>query len=130
MLPLSALSRRALVAAGLLAAAPAAAKKKKKKKKKKPPQPPLAFAVARVTNETAGASPSEAHFFLQFDLALLYPPGAFAFNSNGPPVQVPAAATEQQMRAALVAEVRDSSASVLDNQGFAVPAERIAVTLL
>ncbi len=129
MLPVTALSRRALVATGLLAAAPAAAAKKKKNKKKRPKRP-LAFAVARVTGESAGASPSEAHFTLQFDLALLYPAGAFAFNSNGPPVQVPAAATERQVRAALVAEVRASSASVLDNQGFAVPAERIAVAVV
>jgi hypothetical protein len=129
MLPLSALSRRAVVAAGLLAAPAAAAKKKRKKRRKKPPPPPLAFAVARVTNVNAVSSPSGSHFSLAWDLALLYPAEAFDFDSNGPLVQVAAAATEQQMRAALVAEVRRSSASVLDNAGFAVPADRIAVAL-
>ena len=128
MVPLTSLSRRALVAAGLLGA-PAVAAKKKKRKRKRPP-PPLAFAVARVTNEIAVASPMEPHFSLAWDLALLYPAGDFSFNSNGPFVPVAASATEQQLRAALVAEVRASSASVLDNQGFAVPAERIAVALL
>ena len=129
MPPRTSLSRRAVVAVGLLAA-PAAAAKKKRKRKKKRPAPPLAFAVARVTNVLAISSPSGSHFSLAWDLALLYPAEAFDFDSNGPLVQVAAAATEQQMRAALVAEVRRSSASVLDNQGFAVPAERIAVALI
>jgi hypothetical protein len=127
MRPLSAHSRRALVAASLFAAPTVAAKKKRKKKR---PPPPLAFAVARVTNVLASASPSESRFTLAFDLDLLYPAGAFNFSSNGPPVPVAAAATAQQMRAALVAQVRASSASVLDNEGFDVPADRIAVTLL
>ena len=127
MLSPSALSRRALVAARLLAAPTVAAKKNRKKKR---PPPPLAFAVARVTNVVAASSPSESHFTLHFDLALLYPAGDFDFNSNGPPVQAPAAASAQQVRAALVAEVRASSASVLDNEGFAVPADRIAVALV
>jgi hypothetical protein len=129
MLSPSSLSRRALVAAGLLAAPAAAAKKKRRKRRKKPP-PPLAFAVARVTNVLAASSPSASHFTLLFDLALVYPAGTFDFKSNGPPVQVGAAATEQQIRAALVAEVRASSASVLDSQGFAVPAARIAVAVV
>jgi hypothetical protein len=129
MLAPSALSRRVLVAAGLLAAPAVAAKKKRRKRRKKPP-PPLAFAVARVTNVLAISSPSGSHFSLAWDLALLYPAEAFDFDSNGPLVQVAAAATEQQIRAALVAEARASSASVLANQGFAVPADRIAVTLL
>jgi hypothetical protein len=128
MLPLSALSRRALVAAGFLAAAPAAAARKKRKKKR--PTPPLAFAVARVTGVNAIDSPSGPHFSLEFDLSLLYPAGGFDFDSNGPPVPVAAGATERQLRAALVAEVRASSASVLDNQGFAVPADRIAVAVV
>jgi hypothetical protein len=123
----SALSRRALVAASLLTTPTVAAKKKRKKKR---PTPPLAFAVARVTNILTASSPSASHFTLLFDLALVYPGGTFDFKSNGPPVQVGAAATEQQIRAALVAQVRASSASVLDNEGFAVPAARIAVTLL
>jgi hypothetical protein len=127
MLAPSALSRRALVAASLLATPTVAAKKKRKKKR---PTPPLAFAVARVTNVLAASSPSASHFTLLFDLALVYPAGTFDFKSNGPPVQVGAAATEQQIRAALVAEVRASSASVLDSQGFAVPAARIAVAVV
>ncbi len=127
MRPPIALSRRALAAAGLLAAPAVAAKKKRKKKR---PTPPLAFALARVTNVLASSTPSESRFTLAFDLALLYPAGGFDFKSNGPPVPVAASATEQQVRAALVAQVRASSASVLDNQGFAVPAERIAVALV
>jgi hypothetical protein len=127
MVALPFLSRRALVAAGLLATPVATAKKKRKKKR---PAPPLAFAVARVTNVIAFSSPSESRFTLAFDLALVYPAGAFDFNSNGPPVQVAAGATEPQMRAALAAEARASSASVLDNAGFAVPAARIAVAIV
>jgi hypothetical protein len=127
----AALSGATVAAAGLLVSATGNdAKTKKRKKKPKPPPPPLAFAVATVLDVALVSSGPEPKFECQFEYAMVYPAGPFGLTGNGSTVQVVATATAQQMRAAIVAEVRNFTVHDLFLQGFDVPADRIAVTLL
>ena len=122
MLPLSALSRRALVAAAtaLVAVAPHAAVAKKKK--------PLAFALVTPTDVQV-ASAAEGRFECHFDWALVYPAAPYGLGTNGDSMPL-AAASGAQMRAAIVATVRSRAFQKLDFAGHPVPKDRIAVVVL
>lgn len=125
MFPLSAHSRRVLVASAAALATARAVEAKKGKRKKKKPVPPLAFAVAQVDLVSFGLST----FTCSVSFGWIYPAGPFigGFSTE---IEVIFAAAEEQIRAEIVAKVRELVASDLASDGVAAPVERIAVTLL
>jgi hypothetical protein len=126
MSPLSAHSRRALVAASAaMATAPVATAKKKKGKKKKKSPAPLAFAVGIVTDLSFSPDPT---FTCNVVGGWRYPAGGIIETfGNAVPV---AFGTGDQIRAQIAVSVQEHISISLDVVGHDVPADRIAVTLL
>jgi hypothetical protein len=125
VLPLSALSRRALVAAPALAAvAPAAGAKRKGRRKRKRHRAPQASALAILTDiglHDAGSGPT---FSCAVEWVVVYPAGPASHRAVFP-INVAGTTTGAQKRAALAAEVRTHAVEFLQARGFDLPGERI-----
>lgn len=127
---LSGHSRRALMAAaGALAAVPVAEAKNKKKKgkKKKKLAPPLAFGVGHVTILSPDISGSS--YICDVETVYWYPAaeqdGQFAGG-----VGLPFAEGGDDARARIVSHIQLNVSAQLENSGYDVPMDRVAVTLL
>jgi hypothetical protein len=128
MTPLSALSRRTLVAAAALGALAPTAEARKRKRKPKPPPPPLAFAAATVGGISIG--PNDNQFSYRIDAPWFHPAsGEFGTITNGTLI-LAAVTAPDQVRALIVARVRSLVAEALGNRGEAVPEARVQVTVV
>jgi hypothetical protein len=124
------LTRRALVAAPAFAAvAPAAGARRKRKRKKTREPPPLASAVAILTDIAVFTSDSERMFSCHVEWVMIYPAGPASLGAVFT-MNVAAATTGQQKRAALASEVRNRVVQALEARGFDVPADRVDVALI
>jgi hypothetical protein len=125
MVPLSSLSRRALVAAAAVASLAPGAEARKRKRRRTPPPPPLAFLALVLTDVTA---PDAFGLLWHLRESLAHPASGFT-RETAASVGVASDATAAQVRARIVAARRNSAALALANAGRAVPEDRIAVTL-
>ena len=119
MLPLSALSRRALVAAAtaLVAVAPAV------DAKKKPPQAFLAIAIQGVTIANGA-------FLWSYQAQVHHPASGFTKDLSGTTSGVAFTASQDQTRQAIISGARSLAKIFLAQANHDVPADRIAVVLL
>jgi hypothetical protein len=116
-------SRRALLAAATaLATAPVVAARKKKGKTKKKPARPLAFAAVTGT-ERIGQGDGTLLLRSRVDYFLPDPLAAGL-------IQVETEVAFATLQAELIAQVRDAVVEELSGQAIAVPANRVAVTVL
>ena len=122
MLPLSTLSRRALVAVAALASVAPEAEARKRRK------PPLAFVGATVTD--IGFTGQFPDFTWAVRPALFYPTADYRLTNNPQNVSVPANLPTDKVRAGIVEYLKNWAEQNLNNNGTPVPKDRIAVTLL
>jgi hypothetical protein len=120
MLPLSSLSRRALVAAAAVAALAPHAEASKRKK------PPLAFVAVRVTDINPQGV---VGFRWDFTGIAIHPGNGTNVLVTGT-VVVDAGASNTETRSEITAAAKSAATAALLSQGAVAPEDRIAVTLL
>ena len=125
MLPLSSLSRRALVAGAAVAAvasAPSAVARKRK-------PPPLAFYSVTMTGVRDFASGSDRAFIWDLNGAVFHPDTDTHFVWGGT-LGVAANLSAKAARAQIIKQLQSHASSGLQTKGQNVPADRIDVILI
>ena len=121
MLPLSSLSRRALVAVAAVAALAPHAEARKRKK------PPLAFVAVRVTDINPQGV---VGFRWDFRGIAIHPANGTNVLVTGTTAVVAAGASNTETRSEITAAAKSAATAALLSQGAVAPEDRIAVTLL